>query len=210
MSDDSERHPMRVLLLVLLLALVGILAYGVVRFDWLQRPDNAVETVAVWTEPPLEEEATLDVEELPATTTIPETLEDAVVTIDVQEPAETEAESVEPLRPSAESQLEVLELAWAEQQVVPAVRDQAMQMILGIVERHHRVVAVDRVGAGSGRCDVLRGAARTLRGRPGVCAEARRSDGEGLVHPRRAAPRGRLLQPVGRVGDRAARTRPPV
>ena len=41
MSDDSERHPMRVLLLVLLVALVGVLAYGVVRFDWPQRPATA-------------------------------------------------------------------------------------------------------------------------------------------------------------------------
>ena len=100
MSDDSERHPMRVLLLVLLVALVGVLAYGVVHFDWLQRPDSAVETVAVWTEPPLEEEAALDVDEPSATssvatTTIPETPEDAVATIEAQEPAETEAESVE-------------------------------------------------------------------------------------------------------------------
>ena len=151
MSDDSERHPMRVLLLVLLVALVGVLAYGVVRFDWLQRPDSAVETVAVWTEPPLEEEAALDVDEPPATssvatTTIPEPL----LTFELLEPAETEAESAEPLlTPGAESRLELLELAWAEQQVVPAVRDQAMQMILGIVQRHSEswpwiVSALDR------------------------------------------------------------------
>ena len=92
MSDDSERHPMRVLLLVLLVALVGVLAYGVVRFDWLQRPDSAVETVAGWTEPPLEEEAALDVDEPPATsavatTTTPEPLEGAVAAIGAQEPA---------------------------------------------------------------------------------------------------------------------------
>ena len=142
MSDDSERHPMRVLLLVLLVAFVGVLAYGVVRFDWLQRPDSAVETVAVWTKPPLEEEAALDVDEPPATsavatTTIPEPLEGAVAAIGAQEQAETEAESAEPLlTPGAESRLEAQELAWAEQQVVPAVRDQAMQMILGIAERH--------------------------------------------------------------------------
>ena len=84
-----------------------------------------------------------------ATTTIPEPLEDAVAAIEAQEQAETEAESGEPLMPGVESRLEVLELAWAEQQVVPAVRDQAMKMILGIVQRHSEswpwiVSALDR------------------------------------------------------------------
>ena len=86
-----------------------------------------------------------------ATTTIPEPLEDAVAAIEAREQAETEAEPVETAAASAESRLEVLELAWAEQQVVPAVRDQAMQMILGIVERHSEswpwiVSALDRGG----------------------------------------------------------------
>ena len=87
-----------------------------------------------------------------ATTTIPEPLEDAVAAIEAREQAETEAESVETAAASAESRLEVLELTWAEQQVVPAVRDQALQMILGIVERHSEswpwiVSALDRGGA---------------------------------------------------------------
>ena len=150
MSDDSKpRRTTGVLLLVV--AAVGLwLAYVMGYLDSLLQPD--AQPASVWVEPVGQPSAGGTAREVaepaapstpgtsPATTatTIPETLEDAVGVVEALEQAEdrTAAAAEAEVALAASAGREAQEQAWAEQQVVPAVRDQATQLILGMVERH--------------------------------------------------------------------------
>ena len=150
MSDDSKPRRMTGVLL-LVVAAVGLwLAYVMGYLDSLLQPD--AQPASVWVEPVGQPSAGSTAPEVvepaapstpatsPATTatTIPETLEDAVGDVEALEQAEdrTAAAAEAEVALAASAGREAQEQAWAEQQVVPAVRDQAMQLILGMVERH--------------------------------------------------------------------------
>ena len=144
--------------LLLVVAAVGIwLAYVMGYLDPLLQPDTqpalvTVERVGQPSAGRTSQEATepaapsTTVALLATTTTvIPETVADAAAAAQESELAEvlaeagtaraaTDAEAEMAL--AASSDYEAQEQAWADQQVVPAVRDQAMQMILAMVERH--------------------------------------------------------------------------
>ena len=127
-------------------------------------------------------DAALDVGEPPATsavatTTIPEPLEDAVAAIEAREQAETEAESVETVAGSAESRLEVLEAGMGRAAggagcAGPGPADDPRDR-----GAPQRVVAVDRVGAGSGRCALPGASAARGRGQT-----PRRGSRRAVVH----------------------------
>ena len=131
-SDRPERRRIASGVWLLVVAAVALWAYTLGRSGW---PEWSNTSTAAWVEPTAEpsvEEITLDTATttaalMVATTTMPATVEDAAT-------AGAEAAAVE--MASAVDRLGGQEQAWAEQQVDPAVRDQAMQLVLGIVERH--------------------------------------------------------------------------
>ncbi len=136
LSDRPERHRIASGVWLLVVAVVALGAYMLGRSGW---PEWSNASTAVSVEPtaesPVEEIAqdavTTTAAAMVATTTTlattPTTMGDTVT-------AAAEAEAAE--MASTMDQLEAQEQAWVEQQVDPAVQDQAMQMVLGIVERH--------------------------------------------------------------------------
>ena len=135
---------------LLVVIAVALWAYMLGRSGW---PEWSDTPTAVWVEPtaaPFVEEPALDPATTTAalivsTTTMPATLQDTATAEGAATPEDTatagdvamaRAEAAPTETVSVADHLEARQQAWADQQVDPAVRDQAMQLVLGIVERH--------------------------------------------------------------------------
>ena len=137
-SDGPQRHRIASGVWLLVVATVALAAYMLGRSGWPEWPNTSTAVSAEPAAEPSAEETALDATTstasvMVATTTTPtaEVASEVMVATTTTPIAEVASEVT-----SAMDRLEAQEQAWLDQQVDPAVQDQAMQLVLGIVGSH--------------------------------------------------------------------------